>query len=60
VPCSLLLSHFLRSQLFDVTPADPLVILSAVLLVAFVVAAAAALPARRAASIEPMQALRAE
>lgn len=60
VPCSLLLSHFLRSQLFDVSPANPLVIPSAVLLVALVVAIAAALPARRAASIEPMQALRAE
>jgi putative ABC transport system permease protein len=60
VPCSLLLSHFLRSQFFDVSPADPIVIASAVLLVVFVVAIAAALPARRAASIEPMQALRAE
>ncbi len=46
--------------LYNVSPADPLVIGSAILLVALVVAAAAMLPARRAASIEPMKALRTE
>ncbi len=60
LPISLLLARTLRSQLYNVSPADPLVISAAVLLVAVVVAVAAMLPARRAASIEPMKALRME
>lgn len=60
VPISMLLSRTLRSQLYNVSPADPLVIGGAVLVIALVVAGAAMLPARRAASIEPMKALRTE
>lgn len=60
LPLSLLLARTLRSQLYNVSPADPLVISAAVLMVVIVVAAAALLPARRAASVEPMQALRME
>jgi ABC-type antimicrobial peptide transport system permease subunit len=49
-----------RSQLYGVTAFDPITLGGAVLLTAAMVMLAAALPARRAASIEPMQALRAE
>ena len=60
LPISLLLARALRSQLYNVSPADPLVISAAVVMVTLVVAAAAMLPARRAASVEPMKALRTE
>jgi ABC-type antimicrobial peptide transport system permease subunit len=50
----------LRSQLYNVSSTDPVVIASGIGLVAVVVALSALLPARRAASIEPMQALRTE
>ncbi len=60
LPFAILLSRTLRSQLYNVSPADPLAIASGVLLVAFVVIVSALLPARRAAHVEPMQALRME
>ena len=60
LPVAVLLSRLLRSQLYNVSPADPLVIGSGVLLIMLVVALAALLPAHRAASVEPMQALRME
>ena len=60
LPVALLLGRLLRSQLFGVSPADPLTLIAGTLLVAAVVLLAALLPARRAASIEPMQALRTE
>jgi ABC-type lipoprotein release transport system permease subunit len=46
--------------LFGVTPADPYVLASAVGLVAAVAVIAALLPARKAASVEPSEVLRAE
>ncbi len=60
LPAAMLMSRAFRSQLYNVSPMDPLVIASAVLVVGLVVAAAALLPARRAATVEPMQALRME
>jgi putative ABC transport system permease protein len=60
LPIAILLSRTLRSQLYNVSPADPLVIACGVLLVSFVVILSALLPARRAARVEPMQALRTE
>ncbi len=57
---SLLASHWLASQLYEVTPHDP-VTFAAGLAILFVIALAACwLPARRAASVDPMQALRSE
>jgi ABC-type antimicrobial peptide transport system permease subunit len=50
----------LRSQLFGVSPFDPLILLGGTLLIALVALLAAALPAKRAASVEPMKALRME
>jgi ABC-type antimicrobial peptide transport system permease subunit len=48
------------SVLFGVRPLDPLSLAGALCILSFAAAAAAWLPARRAASIEPMQALRTE
>jgi hypothetical protein len=50
----------MKSLLFGVSPFDPVSAAGAVLLLVCTAAFAAWLPARRAASIEPMQALRAE
>ncbi|WP_158942185.1 FtsX-like permease family protein [Granulicella sp. S190] len=60
LPSIVLLGRLFRSQLYGVTTSDPLTLAGAVLLAAVMVTLAAALPARRAASIEPMQALRTE
>ena len=60
LPVAFLLSRTLRSQLYGVSPADPLVIACGVLLVTAVVILSALLPAARAAHVEPMQALRTE
>jgi putative ABC transport system permease protein len=52
--------HVLQSLLFGVKPTDPLLLVLASLLLLVVAAAAGWLPARRAASIDPADALRAE
>lgn len=53
-------SGLLRSFLFGVSPFDPIVLTVAAIAVLLLALAASALPARRAASIDPMQALRGE
>lgn len=53
-------SKLLRSFLFHVSPFDPLVMVVAALAVFALALAASALPARRAASVDPLQALRGE
>jgi len=60
VPSTVGLARLFRSQLYGVTAADPLTMAVAVGLTAAMILLAAALPARRAASVEPMQALRTE
>jgi ABC-type antimicrobial peptide transport system permease subunit len=60
LPSVVALARLFSSQLYGVTTFDPIILAGAVLLTAAVVILAAALPARRAASIEPMQALRIE
>ena len=52
--------HVLQSLLFGVKPTDPLLLVLASLLLLAVAVAAGWLPARRAASIDPAEALRAE
>jgi len=52
------LTRFLSSLLYDVKPLDAWAIVGAALLLATCAAAAGFIPARRAASIDPMQALR--
>jgi len=50
----------LRSMLFQVDPLDPFVLALAAISIFLLALAASVVPARRAASIEPMQALRTE
>jgi predicted permease len=60
LPVAYGLSRLLRSQLFGVSPADPLAMTLAVLLISAVAFLAALIPAVRAASINPTEALRTE
>ena len=60
LPLSLLLMRAVRSQLFGISSADPLTLCGMTLLVTLVALASAMLPARRAARVEPMSALRYE
>ena len=60
VPLAILFARMIRSQLYGVSSFDPVTLLAGTLLVALVALLAALLPARRAASIEPMKALRTE
>jgi predicted permease len=53
-------TRLLRSLLFQVDPLDPVVLALAAASIFLLALAASLIPARRAASIEPMQALRAE
>jgi predicted permease len=57
---TLLLTRLVKSLLFATQPNDPLVLSASALLLAAVGLAASWIPARRAASVEPMQALRHE
>jgi putative ABC transport system permease protein len=60
IPVALLLGRLLQQQLFGIGASDPLTLFGGTLLVAVVALLAAMIPARRAASVEPMQALRTE
>ena len=60
LPGAAIASRLIASQLFGVRPADPITFLAACVLMAAVAMTASYLPARRAASIDPMQALRTE
>jgi ABC-type lipoprotein release transport system permease subunit len=53
-------TRLLRSMLFEVNPLDPMVIALATLTIFALALAASLIPARRAAAIEPMKALRTE
>ena len=60
IPGALVASRLLTSQLFGISPFDPLTLAGSALLLSVVAIAAAFVPARRASRIEPMRALRAE
>jgi predicted permease len=60
IPAALLAGHFMSSQLYEVRGYDPLALGGAVLMLGLCAAIAGFIPARRAASIDPMRALRTE
>ena len=60
IPVALVGGRLMRSQLYGVSAYDPLTLTGAVLILAASAALAGFIPARRAASIEPMNALRVE
>jgi predicted permease len=60
IPCALLAGRLASSQLYGVSAHDPLAFAGAAILLAICALVAGVIPARRAASIEPMKALRTE
>jgi ABC-type antimicrobial peptide transport system permease subunit len=60
IPFSIAATRALRSQLFHVSSTDAMVYAVAITIVVFVAALAGLIPARRAASVDPMRALRTE
>ncbi len=58
VPSALALSRYVRAQVFGISPQDPRTLVAATVLLALVAAGAGFIPARRAARIDPMRALR--
>ena len=58
IPAALIAGHFMASLLYEVKTYDPLEFLGAILLLAICATVAGFIPARRSASIDPMQALR--
>jgi ABC-type antimicrobial peptide transport system permease subunit len=60
IPVILATIGIVRSYLFGIEPYDPMTLIGAVILLLFVTALAAWIPARRAAKIDPMEALRYE
>jgi putative ABC transport system permease protein len=60
IPLAMLAARAVRSQLFGVSLADPVVYGLGILMICVVAALAGAIPARRAATIDPARALRTE
>ena len=58
IPAAMGAGHLIGSQLFGVEPWDPLMLSAATLLLLMAALIAAVIPARRAASVDPMHALR--
>jgi len=60
LPIALALTRFIKSQLYGVSPTDPLTIICVCILLIAAAVLAAWIPARRAVRINPMEALRCE
>jgi len=60
MPIVFALSRVMRSVVFGIRPYDPLTLIGAAVLMIAVAALAAWIPARRAAKVDPMEALRYE
>jgi macrolide transport system ATP-binding/permease protein len=60
IPVALVCVRFVKAQLYEITNADGTVMAGAIVTLAVAACVAGLIPARRAASIDPMQALRTE
>jgi ABC-type antimicrobial peptide transport system permease subunit len=60
IPVALVCVRFVKTQLYDITNADASVMAVAIMTLAVAACVAGMIPARRAATIDPMQALRTE
>jgi len=60
IPVALLSVRFVKTQLYEITSADHTVMTAAIVTLAIAACIAGIIPARRAASIDPVQALRVE
>ena len=60
IPAAILAGRLMKDQLFGVKPWDPVMLVFATLLLALAAVLASVIPARRAAGVEPMVALRNE
>lgn len=60
IPCALALTKYVEASLYGIKPNDPVSFVAAGVLMAVVAALAAWIPARRAARVDPMRALRCE
>jgi predicted permease len=60
IPLTILGGRAMASQLFGIKPYDPLILAITIMVLASAAFVASAIPARRAANTEPMQALRSE
>jgi ABC-type antimicrobial peptide transport system permease subunit len=60
IPLALVCVRFVKAQLYDITNADGTVMAGAIVTLAVAACIAGLIPARRAATIDPMQALRTE
>jgi ABC-type antimicrobial peptide transport system permease subunit len=60
IPTAIFCVKYVKSQLYEITSADPSVLAIAIAALAIAAAIAGLIPARRAAKIDPMQALRIE
>jgi macrolide transport system ATP-binding/permease protein len=60
IPAALVCVRFVKAQLYEITTADARVMAGAIVTLAVAACVAGLIPARRAASIDPMQALRTE
>ena len=59
-PVAMLCVRYVKSQLFEITSVNPAVMTGAIVTLGVAAAIAGIIPARRAASINPVQALRIE
>jgi ABC-type antimicrobial peptide transport system permease subunit len=60
IPVALVCVRFVKAQLYEITNVDASVMAFAIVTLAVAAAVAGMIPARRAASIDPMRALRVE